>query len=182
MKIEVTITEYREQIRLANPDLPEGCVNRLKERWKPLKRIASVASADWAKRVDEMILADLDSARQLAESGDVQLSVNLQLAKDLFEIYQIEPGFLPTTSLVSKLIRLNPDQWSSASFYGKDLTAQRLGRILNSAFGLNSMRIGDSARGYSQRQFEIVWRQLGIALLEPTEPTKPTEPTGGDLF
>jgi len=110
MKIEVTIAEYREQIRLANPDLPEGCVNRLKERWKPLKRIASVVSADWGNRVDRMILADLDSARQLAESGDVQLSVNLQLAKDLFEIYEIEPGFLPTTSLVSKLIRLNPDR------------------------------------------------------------------------
>lgn len=183
MKIEVTIAEYREQIRLANPDLPEGCVNRLKERWKPLKRIASVASADWAKRVEEMILADLESARQLAESGDVQLSVNLQLAKDLFEIYQIEPGFLPTTRLVSKLIRLNPDQWSSASFYGKDLTAQRLGRILSNAYGVNSQRSGDSnrARGYSQKQFEVIWRQLGISLIEPTEPTEAVEPDG-DLF
>lgn len=82
---------------------------------------------------------------------------------------------MPTTTFVSRLIRLNPDQWSSASFYGKDLTAQRLGRILNNAFGINSVRSGDSARarGYNEKQFEIVWRQLGLSLLEPTESDEP---------
>ena len=181
-KIERVTNHYRGWIRLT-PKLPPGCVNRIKERWKPLKRIASVAGDYWANRVDQMILADLDSIKQLAESGDVQLSVNLQLAKDLFQIFEQEQGFLPTTTLVSRLIRLNPDQWSSGSYYGKDLTAQRLGRILSNSFGINSVRSGDSARarGYNQKQFEIVWRQLGISLLEPTEPTESDEPDG-DLF
>jgi len=181
-KIERVTNHYRGWIRLT-PKLPPGCVNRIKERWKPLKRIASVAGDYWANRVDQMILADLDSIKQLAESGDVQLSVNLQLAKDLFQIFEQEQGFLPTTTLVSRLIRLNPDQWSSGSYYGKDLTSQRLGRILSNSFGINSLRSGDSARsrGYNQKQFEIVWRQLGISLFEPTEPTEPTEPDG-DLF
>ena len=182
-RIEAVTNDFRDRIRDEHPSLPAGCVNRIKERWKPLKRIASVAGDYWANRVDQMILADLDSIRQLAESGDVQLSVNLQLAKDLFQIYEQEQGFLPTTTLVSRLIRLNPDQWSSASFYGKDLTAQRLGRILSNAFGINSVRSGDTARarGYNQKQFEIVWRQLGISLVEPTEPTESDEPDG-DLF
>jgi hypothetical protein len=129
--------------------------------------------------VDELILADIESSIEQAESGDVQLSVNLQVAKDLSAIYNPELGFMPTGSVVARLIKFNPDQWSSSSYYGKDLTPQRLGRILNGAFGVNSQRIGDSARGYHASQFKTIWRQLGII---PIEPTEPTELTGGDLF
>jgi len=177
-KIQQVMETYKDRIRRSNPDLPSGCVNRLKERWKPLKRIAEVASADWAFRVDELILADLESAREAAESGDVQLSPNLQLAKDLFEIFQTEPEFSPTNHLVSRLIRHSPDQWSSDSFYGKDLTPQRLGRILSNAFGINSMRSNEPSRsrGYHKRQFLVIWNQLGISPLETDEPGRPGEP------
>lgn len=181
-RIEQVTEEHREAIRVSRPELPPGCVNRLKERWNPLKRIAAVAGAQWSERVDYLILRDVESERQQSENGDLQLSVNLQLAKDLFAVFGTEPGFIPTVQLVAKLIRHNPDQWSISSFYGKDLTPQRFGRILANAYGLNSMRIGDSARGYHSDQFKRIWQQLGISPLEPTEPTEPTEPPGGDLF
>lgn len=182
-RIQRVLDAHKDQIRESNPDLPPGCVNRLKERWKPLKRVAAVASADWAMRVDQLILADLESARELAESGDVQLSPNLQLAKDLFEIYNTEPEFSPTQHLVARLIRHNPDQWSSASFYGKDLTPQRFGRILSNAFGVNSLRWSDPARsrGYHKRQFTVIWNQLGISPVEPDKPDESDKPDG-DLF
>ena len=182
-KIQRVMEAHKDQIRDSSPDLPSGCVNRLKERWKPLKRVAAVASADWAKRVDQLILADLESARELAESGDVQLSPNLQLAKDLFEIYHTEPEFSPTNHLVARLIRHNPDQWSSASYYGKDLTPQRFGRILSNAFGVNSLRWSDPARsrGYHKRQFIVIWNQLGISPGEPDKPDESDKPDG-DLF
>ena len=177
-RIEAVTNAYRERVRDANPDLPPGCVNRLKERWKPLKRIAHAASPEWGAIVDQLILADLESVRELAESGDVQLSPNLQLTKDLFEIYQTEPEFSPTNHLVSRLIKLNPDQWSSASFYGKDLTAQRLGRILSNAFGVNSIRATDAARsrGYHKRQFLVIWNQLGVSPIEADRPDEPDRP------
>jgi hypothetical protein len=181
-RIEQVTEEHRGAIRVSRPELPPGCVNRLKERWNPLKRIAAVAGAQWSERVDQLILRDIESARQQSENGDLQLSVNLQLAKDLFAVFGAEPGFIPTVQLVTKLIRHNPDQWSISSFYGKDLTPQRFGRILANAYGLNSVRIGDSARGYHSDQFKRIWQQLGITPLEPTEPTEPTEPPGGDLF
>jgi hypothetical protein len=184
-RIELVTNNYRERIRDEHPSLPKGCVNRIKERWKPLKRIGSVAGNYWADKVDEMILEDLDSMRQVAESGDTQLLPNVQLSKDLFQIYEQEPGFHPTTSLVQKLIRLNPEQWSRASYFAKDLTAQRLGQMLNRAFDINSMRLpeGNRPRGYNQRQFEVVWRQLGISLVKPTEPPKADESDGSeDLF
>lgn len=179
LRIEQVTEEHREAIKVSRPELPSGCVNRLKERWNPLKRIAAVAGLEWSGRVDYLILRDIESARQQSENGDLQLSVNLQLAKDLFAVFGTEPGFIPTVQLVARLIRHNPDQWSSSSFYGKDLTLQRFGRILSNAYGLNSIRIGDSARGYYSDQFKRIWQQLGISPPEPTEPTIPTE---GDLF
>ena len=181
-KIEAITNDYREQVKNSRPELPPGCVNRLKERWYPLKRIAALAGDHWSRVVDELILADIESEIEQAESGDVQFSLHLQVAKDLSAIYNPELGFIPTSSLVARLIKFNPDQWSSSSYYGKDLTAQRLGRILRGAFGVNSQRIGDSARGYHARQFNKMWWQLGVTPREPTKPTEPTEPAGGDLF
>jgi hypothetical protein len=178
-KIERVMDEHREAVRLSRPELPRGCVNRLKERWNPLKRIAAVAGAQWSEKVDRLILKDIESASQEAENSDLQQKPNLQLMRDLFVVFGSEGGFMPTAQLVAKLIRHNPDQWSISSVYGKDLTPQRFGRILNSAYGLNSLRIGESARGYHSDQFRRVWQQLGIS---PLEPPTPTEPTGGDLF
>jgi hypothetical protein len=168
---------YREQVRLSRPELPKGCVNRLRERWNPLKRIAHTASADWSNKVDLMIIKDMESVRELAENGEAQVSPNLQLARDLFTIYNDDPGFIATTSLVLRLIKVNPEQWSVNSFYGKDLTAQRLGRLVNKAFGINSKRVGDSARGYHSKQFERIWRQLGIArqVVDGTDGTDGTD-------
>jgi hypothetical protein len=125
-RIELVTDRVRDQVRACRPDVPPGCVNRLNERWFPLKRIATVASDYWSQVVDDLILADIEREKELAENGDVQLSPNLQLAKDLFEIYKPDFGFIQTTSLVTQLIVLNPDQWSSSSYYAKDLTIQRL--------------------------------------------------------
>lgn len=177
-KIQRVMEAHKDQIRNANPALPPGCVNRLKERWKPLMRVAAVASTDWVRRVEYLILADIEAAREIAESGDVQLSPNLQLAKDLFEVFQTEPEFSPTNQLVTRLIRHNPDQWSSASAYGRDLTPQRFGRILSNSFGINSKRGIDAGRtrGYHKRQFSVVWNQLGISPHEQDRATEQDEP------
>jgi hypothetical protein len=179
LKIEQVMNEHREAIRVSLPELPPGCVNRLSYGCNTLKRIAAVAGAEWSERVDQLILKDIESARQDAENSDLQQKPNLQLMRDLFAVFEPSGGFIPTGQLVTRLIRHNPDQWSISSVYGKDLTPQRLGRVLNSAYGMNSLRIGDSARGYHSDQFKRVWQQLGIS---PIKPPTPTEPPGGDLF
>ncbi len=183
VKISDTTDKYREQVRSMNPLLPDGCANRLRERWRPLKRIASVASDRWATKVDELIKRDIENDRELASNSEVQVSPNLQIARDIYKVFGNEPDFIPTGRLVLALIKLNPEQWSSASYYGKDLTAQRLGKLLTGAFGIYSLRLNESTRGYSPSQFETIWSRLGITPNKPTEPTTPIEPTDeSDLF
>lgn len=179
LRIQKVMDDHREAIRVCRPELPAGCINRLKERWNPLKRIAAVAGVEWSERVDQLILRDIESAIQEAENSDLQQKPDLQLMRDLFAVFGVERGFIPTAQLVSRLIRHNPDQWSGVSVYGKDLSPQRFGRILKSSYGKNSLRVGDSARGYHSDQFKRIWEQLGIS---PVEPTEPTESSGEDLF
>lgn len=177
-RLEAISEAHREQIRLARPELPKGCRNRLKERWNPLKRVGYVAGGHWSSAVDRFILDDIESVKQQAEHSDSRESTPTQIAKDLFAIYEQEPGFIATTGLVRRLIANNPESWSNSSYYGKELTPQRLGRILNSSFGVNSQRVGDSSRGYHSQQFQTIWKRLGITANKPTEPTEPTEPPG----
>ncbi len=176
-KIEQAADDHREAVRLCRPELPKGCVNRLKERWAPLKRIAEVAGPEWSSRVDRLIIKDLESISQQAADEDLQVSVNVQIMKDLFLIFEGQPGFWPTTKLVAELVRRNPGQWSSLSYYGKDLNVQRFGRILNNVFNVQALRPGGPNRGYHSDQFVRIWRQLGISSQKPTEPTEPPEPT-----
>lgn len=174
VKISETTDNYREQVRAMKPELPDGCTNRLRERWRPLKRIASVASDRWASKVDELIKRDIENERELADNEEVQVSQNIQIARDVYKVFLDEPGFIPTGTLVLLLIKKNPAQWSSASYYGKDLTAQRLGYLLTKAWGIYSQRLNANTRGYSPNQFENIWSRLGITQSEPTQPTQPT--------
>ena len=183
-RIELVTNEVREQVKGCRPEVPRGCVNRLKERWYPLKRIAELANEHWSQVVDELILADIENEKDRAQNGDVQLSPNLQLAKDLYELYSPEFGFIQTTSLVAQLIRYNPDQWSSASYYGRDITMQRLGKMMSGAFGMRSLRNVDGVRGYHANQLRDLWKQLGVSPVEPPNPPTPNfpSPTERDLF
>jgi hypothetical protein len=104
------------------------------------------------------------------------VSTKLQIARDLHKIFETEEKALPTSQLVKLLIRTSPEHWSNSSYYGKDLTAQRLGRILTGAFGIYSERLTESVRGYRSNQFETIWSRLGITPNKPTKPTYPTEP------
>jgi hypothetical protein len=177
-KIAAITETHREQVKQTRAELPDGTINRLAERWRPLKRIASVAGGEWPNKVDALILKDIEAERVLAENGDAQVSTNVHLARDLKVIFDGTPDRLPTSQIVKVLIALNPEQWSSQSYYGKDLTAQRLGRLLVSGYGINSLRLNENTRGYSPTQFAEIWKAPGVLSNKPTEPT---EPTGTDL-
>lgn len=90
------------------------------------------------------------------------------------------PGeaFVATTELIHRLINTAPQTWGEQSNYGKDLTAQRMGRMLVTAFKLHSFRRADHKRGYTLESLGTVWRRMGVPpLAEPSEPVRPSEPS-----
>jgi hypothetical protein len=131
LDIEASIPAWSEQIRGTKPPLPKECTNRFREKWNPLKRIAVLAGEDWAKRVDQYILQDIQTIKEQDENGDSRQSIHIQLAKDLYEIFEGEPKFMGTETLVSKLPQQNWEYWGESSMFPRGITPQRMGRLLN---------------------------------------------------
>ena len=75
------------------------------------------------------------------------------LLEDIRELSHAS-SFISTEDLVASLIDHNPDQWSAANHYGRDLTPQRMGRLLAGQFGIKSTRNSASKRGYCTSVFQ----------------------------
>jgi hypothetical protein len=181
--IKEAVEPVRDAVRMAVPQLPAGCKNRHRERWKPLAKIALVAGESWVNKCNNAIQADLDLAAEIAEFGERPASPAVTLIQDLYKVLGEEPRFVRSTELVSDLIRINPESWSMASTYGKDLTPRRMGLILNNSFGMYSSRSGSNARGWHTNQFRQVWERLGVTPKKTTQATQATQATSeGGLF
>jgi hypothetical protein len=171
--IAQAVERVSEKIGNYRPPLPEGCTNRNRERWLPLKRVAAQAGGDWEERVDHLIEADLEHQRQMKEEGLGGKRDTVLLAEHLSEYYQNTPGWSPTEKVREWLVWEHPETWGPESSFGRTLTVQRLGRMLSKSYGILSQR-PDTVRGYSEKQFLQVWQALGIR--PPSEPERPAEP------
>ena len=171
--------EVRDTVRTVRPALPEGCTGRSKERWSPLRRVAEAAGGHWPAITDDLIRRDLLEAELDREDNMTAIPPAVRLLRDLYEVWQGDEHFTPTSALVSELILHNSAQWGPESAYGRALTAQRLGRMLAQGFKVHSSRQGDSPRGYYRQALAPVWRKLGVTpFYKPTGPTEPATPTG----
>lgn len=153
----------REHVRTTRPSVPAGCTGRMKERWLPLKRVAAAASPEWAGRVDRLILQDLDKESAMREEGLTHRPVHITLLHHIHEVWLEGETFMPTSDLIPMLIARHPEMWGSTSTFGKDLTPQRLGRMLTSRYRIHSDRPGSvGPRGYQRADFEAAFRSMRI--------------------
>ena len=77
------------------------------------------------------------------------------LANDITSVLGDE-SFIYTADLIPRLVEHNPEQWSAAHHFGRELTPQRLGRILSSEFGIKSTRDHTPNRGYCKSALEEI--------------------------
>ncbi|MHC5557688.1 DUF3631 domain-containing protein [Kocuria sp. U4B] len=176
----------RDTVRATRPPVPSGCVGRIKERWLPLKRIAVLASEDWADHVDQMIMHDLESMQRDKAEGLNRMPIHVHLIRDMHDIFEAEgDAFIGTQFLKTRLVQDHPERWGSASTFGKELTAQRLGQLLAKNFTIRAGKSPDNTyRGYSRRDFERAWRAVGVTVPQtlsrkppkPSETVKPSQP------
>lgn len=177
-QIVAAAESVRELVAGIKPSLPKGCVNRFREKWKPLKRISVLVGKDWEERVDSYILNDIETIKEQSENGDSRISLQHQLLKDLWDVFEGERKFKSTESIIWALINLNPDSWSDTGYGGKAITPKRLSILLNGKFGLLSQRV-DGVRGYTSTQFVKLWQGFSIGTLkQPTEPAETAKPAG----
>ena len=162
----------REQIKAARPDLPEGCRGRMREKWRPLARVADVAGGDWPETVRKLIVRDMAEAAAEAADGVAKRPPAYVLLEDLRDIWDQGEAFLPTSVILDRLAERRPDYWGEASTYGKRITAQRFSRMVTQAGKIHSDRDATRQRGYFREAFETVWSRI-----PPTPSNKPTEPT-----
>lgn len=153
----------RNQIPLIDAQLPDGCVGRVKEKWRPLKRVALAAGGHWPEVADELIRRGLDEDRQEREAGLLTEPPGMVMMRDLHAVWPKDTTFITTDDLVTKLIHHNPEFWGPASAYGKALTAKRLGVLVAQASKVTSVRPGNRGkRGYQHSVLAPVWHRLGI--------------------
>ena len=172
------LEQFREDVRMSRPDLPAGCTGRMREKWNPLARVADVAGGRWPAVVAQLIERDLAEVEMERAEGLLNLPPAMVLLKDLFAIWDDAEPFLPTSTLIDRLVQKNPDYWGDYSSYGKRLTAQRMGRLIVQSTKIHSTKNAMDVRGYARERFMKAWRQLGILpTFEPSGTVGTVEPS-----
>lgn len=152
-----------ERVPTTSVDLHDRCIGRLREKWRPLKRIAVLAGGRWPDVVDALIEKSIVEDDLERDAGLKALPPGMVLLKDLYDAWPHDEDFLSSKEMVDLLIAHNPDFWDAGSGYGRAINAQRLGRMLNQAAKIHSVRERrNGPRGFTRMQFQLAWSRLGI--------------------
>jgi hypothetical protein len=142
----------RADVAGSRPRLPPGIVGRDRERWLPLVRVAA----------DHLVRRDVENARLDREEDVVSTPPAVRILRDLARVWPQGARFVETRALVAAVIRADADAWGPGSSFGRELTAQRLGRLLAQGHRVRASRQGDS-RGYQLVDLQRAWRHYGIS-------------------
>lgn len=180
-RIVVWAETVRDEVRTCRPPLPEGIKGRARERWSPLKRVATVAGGRWPSVVDAMATKDVDRITLEREDGIVQQRPHVTLLGHLHEVWPAGAPFISTVDVIELLVSRHLDMWGDGSPYGKRLTAQRMGRMLVNAYNIHSDRQalpdGGKVRGYRRTTLAAAFRRFGMdPSIEPAGSVQPGEP------
>lgn len=183
------LAAWAEQVRervAYRPEMPPGVTGRFREKWQPLARVAHAAGGRWPQAAAALAAADVAQVREDREAGLVRQRPHVVLLRHVHEVWPIGQEFSRTGDLVEALIASHPDVWGQESAYGKDLTAQRLGRMLVDHYGIRTGQADpadkNSPRGYRRVQFGAAERALTRSVgssgapVEPPEPPEPPRP------
>ncbi len=147
-----------DELRKAEPELPDELDDRAADNWEPLLAIADAVGGDWPER-----------ARQAAItlSADTETgSIGVELLADIQRIfYSYDVDRLPSAKIVKELHAMSDRRWKGYS-WGKDISEHQLAGLLRN-YGIRPGGIHLSeelqatlglkkatAKGYKREQFE----------------------------
>jgi hypothetical protein len=142
--------EHVDELRGAEPELPDELSDRQQDCWEPLLAIADLAGGDWPGRAREAAVV-LAGARVIDDaSSGVQLLANI---RDLFPDDRISCAGLVDALNVSD--QLPYGGWNE----GRGITTRELGKKLQ-PYGVKAkkIRLGEkTVNGYEHDQFKDAW-------------------------
>ena len=165
----------RDYVKAVRPELPAGCIGRIKERWNPLKRVAAAASPEWEAIADKFIIRDIAEVEMDREDGMTNLPPAVILLQDIYKIWPDDQAFIPSTRTGGRTCRSQPphvgtDEQLRQGAHGPAVRQNARPGVQDSL----QRRQGDSKRGYFRHQFDIPFRRMNLA--PPYKPTGLTEP------
>lgn len=140
--------DYREQVRMGRPILPNALNDRQQDNWEPLLAIAACAGNEWLERANQVAL-------QLSAS-DKSTSISNELLADIQEVFESKRvNKISTTDLINTLISDDMKAWATYN-RGKPLTPRQLASKLRE-YGIQPRLIRngyDVFRGFDIAQLE----------------------------
>lgn len=164
-----------EAVGSAEPDLPEGVVDRPAEVWEPLIAVADAAGGDWPERARVACLAICGSL------GSRGVSLGVRLLTDLRQVFGADSAL--STVRILELLKGDKlgDTAPWATLHGEGLDPRGLARLLNQ-YGVQSVKVwigAASVRGYRRADLWDSWQRYCPAIMpagaEGTEGTEGAE-------
>jgi putative DNA primase/helicase len=159
--------DHADDVRAADPDLPEGLHDRAQDNWRPLLQIADVAGDEWPKR------ARLAAWSLSGETGQAQ-GIGIELLSDVREFFDqrgVDRAF--TAQLVEALLSDPEKRWATHN-NGMAITDRQVSMLL-AEYDIHSkqVRIGpESKKGFKREWFlEAFARYLDPARTETAKHT-----------
>ena len=159
-RIEAFADSVRDQVAGLKVELPQGCMGRFKEKWRPLMRVAVLAGGRWPSEVTSLIESALAEAAAEREDGLQNLPPAVTLLADLARVWPaVEDDTLVSTGTLVEAVRSrNPAYWGGTPTYPNGLTAQRFGKLVSQSARVTSVRDGNNGpRGFRRSQFIQAW-------------------------
>lgn len=154
--------DYSQQVRLAQPELPDALGDRAQDNWEPLLAIAGCAGPIWVQRATAAALKISSVSKESASTGN-ELLADIQ---EVFERKRAEK--ISTADLIEALVEDDEKPWATYN-RGKPLTPRQLARQL-AGYGIKSktVRLGPhhTPKGFDATQFTDAFARY---LSSPTE-------------
>jgi len=181
-RLAVWADSVRDDIRLTRPTLSEQVRGRARERWSPLMRVAEAAGGRWPAVVAQLAVEDVEEQELAREEGAVTQRPHVVLMQHLAEVWEDGETFIPTETIIDRLVDAHPDTWGEMSSFGKRLTAQRLGRMLSQNYKIHTSRLSrDGQRGYALGSLSTAFRRFGLTLPgKPAQLAQTAQPAHAD--
>ena len=145
--------DYRRQVRLARPVMPESMSDRAQDNWQALFAIASCAGDEWVARAKA-------AALKLSNSGQVSVSTGNELLADIQHVFERRfGGKISTVQLIEALCADEENGWATYN-RGKPLSPRQLAKQL-ATYGISSKTVrlgpGNTPKGFDADQFADVF-------------------------